>query len=76
MPGLSRFEAHVPKNSPSSAPQIPDASELPEFLTVSEVGRIMRLGRSKAYDCVRQGEVPSVRFGRIIRIPRTALEVR
>lgn len=53
----------------------PASDPLPQYLTVDEFGRLMRLGRSKAYDAVRNGEVPHLRFGKIIRIPRSALAV-
>lgn len=59
-----------------SRPATASPEALPEFLTVAEFGRLLRLGRSKAYDAVRRGDVPSLRFGKVIRIPRSALAVR
>jgi excisionase family DNA binding protein len=47
--------------------------ELPDFLTVEELAAWLRLGRNTAYEIVRRGEIPHVRFGRSIRIPKTAL---
>ena len=47
--------------------------DLPEFLTVEEVRAYLRLGRSTIYELLRQGELPHVRFGRAIRVPKTAL---
>lgn len=47
--------------------------ELPEWCTVEEFGAFWGISRGKAYDLVRCGDVPSVRFGRLIRIPRSAL---
>ena len=43
-------------------------------LTVEEAARILRVGRSAAYEGVRSGAIPCVRIGRSIRVPRVALE--
>lgn len=37
--------------------------------SVSEAAVVLGISRGKAYDCVRTGELPSVRFGRRIVIP-------
>ena len=47
--------------------------ELPLLLTVEEFARVARLGRTAAYDAVRRGDIPSVRIGRSLRIPREEL---
>jgi excisionase family DNA binding protein len=47
--------------------------DLPDFLTVEELAAWLRLGRNTAYEIVRRGDVPHVRFGRSIRIPKAAL---
>jgi excisionase family DNA binding protein len=47
----------------------------PEVLTVKEVAAVLRIGRSAAYAAVHAGEIPSVRLGRAIRVPRQALEL-
>jgi len=44
------------------------------LLTVSEAARVLRIGRNTCYDLIRQGEIPHVRLGRIIRVPRFGLE--
>lgn len=45
-----------------------------EVLTVEEAATILRIGRSTAYEAVRRGEIPSIRIGGRIRIPRAALD--
>jgi len=45
-----------------------------EFLRPDEVRAILRIGRSKLYEMIAQGELPVVRIGRTIRIPRAELE--
>ncbi len=49
---------------------------LPELLTPEEFRRVTGLGRATTYDLIRRGLIPSVRFGRLIRIPKSALLVR
>jgi excisionase family DNA binding protein len=44
------------------------------FLTVEQVAKRLYVGRSTAYNMVNSGEIPSVRFGRLIRVPASALE--
>ena len=43
-------------------------------LTVPEVAALLRISRGACYEAVRTGQIPSLRFGRLIRIPRHALE--
>lgn len=43
------------------------------FLTVEEAAGLLRIGRNAAYEAVRNGTIPSIRFGRIIRIPSRAI---
>ncbi len=45
-----------------------------DLLTVPETARVLRIGRNLAYELVARGEIPSVRLGRVIRVPRTALD--
>lgn len=44
-------------------------------LTVDEAAEILRIGRSAAYAAVRAGDIPSIRIGRSIRVPRHTLEL-
>ena len=47
--------------------------ELPEFLSPEEFRHYVGLGRSTVYDLLRRDEIPHVKFGRCIRIPKSAL---
>jgi excisionase family DNA binding protein len=65
--------------SPASAAA--DALTLPDFLSVSEAARVLRVSRNSAYklanlfiDSDGAEGIPAVRFGRSIRIPRIAIE--
>ena len=42
--------------------------------TVEETAQLLGLSRGLAYEAVRNGEIPSIRIGRRILIPRVALE--
>ena len=44
------------------------------LLTVPEAARLLRISRNLTYELIAQHELPCVRFGRVIRVPRGALE--
>ncbi len=55
--------------------------EIPALLTVEEAGRLLRIGRTKAYAMARewretdgQSGLPVVDLGHVLRVPRRALE--
>ena len=50
------------------------SQQKPETYSVPEAGRIVRLGKNASYDAARRGELPVLRFGRKLRVPRVALE--
>ena len=43
-------------------------------LTIQEAAKILRIGRSAAYEAARTGELPVIQFGRRKLVPRAALE--
>jgi len=43
-------------------------------LTVAEAARRIGIGRTKLYEYVTSGEIPSVKIGRLRRIPAEALQ--
>jgi excisionase family DNA binding protein len=43
-------------------------------LTVGEAAKLLRLSRAFTYELVARGELPSIRLGRRIVIPRIAIE--
>lgn len=56
-------------------------AQLPAFLTVEEAASILRIGRTVAYEQTRRYEetdgregIPVIRVGRLMRVPRAALE--
>jgi excisionase family DNA binding protein len=45
----------------------------PLTYTVEEAGRLLGIGRGLAYQAARAGELPTVRLGRRLLVPRAAL---
>lgn len=48
-------------------------ADLPLTLTVEEAADVLRISRGSAYEGIRSGEIPHVRIGRTIRVPRHML---
>lgn len=49
--------------------------DLPEYLTPEDVAAYLGIGRSATYEAIRRGDLPHLRIGRLLRIPRAALQV-
>ena len=45
------------------------------LLTVEEAAKQLGIGRTFAWQLVRRGDLPIVRLGRCVRVPRRALEI-
>jgi excisionase family DNA binding protein len=41
--------------------------------TVMEVGELLGLTRNAAYDAAKRGDFPTIRIGKLIRVPKAAL---
>lgn len=46
----------------------------PLLLSIPEAAQLLGIGRSKTYELVATGELATVRIGRSVRVPRTAVE--
>ena len=46
----------------------------PKTYSVDQAARLLGIGRSAAYEAVTRGQLPSVRIGRRVLIPRAALD--
>jgi excisionase family DNA binding protein len=57
----------------SDAPKYKVSNE-PRTISVPEAGRWLGIGRNAAYDAARRGEIPTIRIGRLLRVPVVALE--
>jgi excisionase family DNA binding protein len=45
-----------------------------DTLTVPEAGQRLGIGRRQAYDAARRGEIPVIRIGRRVLVPKPAFE--
>jgi excisionase family DNA binding protein len=61
-----------PHHEATRAQQQPVA--LPPVLTVTEAATLLRISRNSAYEAARRGEIPTIRLGRRLLVPRAALE--
>ncbi len=43
-------------------------------LTVEEAGRLLGLSRNSAYKAAKAGDIPTIRIGRLLRVPRAAFD--
>lgn len=76
----ARSRRRMPKRSRTAMNQLLESqspirhhNELPDLCTPEEVRRFLRIGRNTVYDLIKSGALPCVRFGKLIRIPKTAL---
>ena len=46
----------------------------PDTYTVEEAAKVLCIGRSTAYEGARSGDLPTIRIGRRLLVPRAALE--
>jgi excisionase family DNA binding protein len=44
------------------------------IMTVDEVAKLLRLSRNAAYEGIARKEIPSIRVGRRILVPRAGIE--
>ncbi len=49
-------------------------SDQRKTITVPEAGAQLGLGRNSAYEAVKRGEIPTVRIGRRLLVPRNAVD--
>ena len=45
-----------------------------QTITVEEAGRLLGIGRGLAYEAARRGDIPTLRIGRRLVVPRAALD--
>lgn len=48
-------------------------ADLPEFMTIPEVSRWLKVGRNFGYELVKSGQLQSVKVGSLLRVPKAAL---
>lgn len=48
--------------------------DLPEFLLPAEVAVLLDISRNSTYELLKTNAIRSVKFGRLIRVPKAALQ--
>jgi excisionase family DNA binding protein len=43
-------------------------------MTVPEAGAKLGLGRNSSYEAAARGEIPTIRIGRLLKVPKVAFE--
>ena len=51
----------------------PDKAES-VVMSVPEAGAKLGLGRNASYDAVARGEIPAIRIGKLLKVPKIAFE--
>jgi excisionase family DNA binding protein len=49
-------------------------ADLPTVLTIEEAAELLRIGRTAAYSAARSGDLPTIKIGRTLRVPKHRLE--
>jgi excisionase family DNA binding protein len=70
---IDDHQPNASDNEPRSAPT-PTRADQRLTISVEEAGRLLGISRGLAYELVNRGDIPSVRLGRRIVVPRRALD--
>ncbi|MFC5532228.1 helix-turn-helix domain-containing protein [Cohnella yongneupensis] len=49
-------------------------TEYDDVITLSDMMEILAIGRNKAYDLLRSGQIKSFKIGKAYRIPKSCIE--
>jgi excisionase family DNA binding protein len=52
----------------------PSRKQQSDAYTVPEAGKRLKIGRNQAYAAAKRGEIPTIRFGRSLRVPKPAFD--
>ncbi len=54
---------------------MPADTNTPHVLSVPEAGRVyLNLGRNASYEAAHRGDIPTIRIGKLLRVPIKAME--
>jgi excisionase family DNA binding protein len=59
---------------PSSSPMSEEGLMDSVLLRADEVAKILRIGRTRTFQLVGSGELPVIRIGRVVRVPKAGLD--
>jgi excisionase family DNA binding protein len=46
----------------------------PQTYQISEAAKLLGIGRNHAYEAAKRGEIPAIKIGRRVLVPRAALD--
>jgi excisionase family DNA binding protein len=52
---------------------VPRYDALPDLVTPEDAQKFLQVSRNTIYELLKSGAIHSIRFGKLIRIPKTAL---
>ena len=58
----------------SAAPGLSLADFPGDVLTVEQAAQVLNIGRAAAYRAIHTGDLPTIKIGRTVRVPKRALE--
>lgn len=67
IPALANRLGRVVEASP------PRYDDLPDLCTPDDARQFLQVGKNTIYELIKSGAIRSVKFGRLIRIPKSAL---
>lgn len=53
---------------------MPNQKDEPLTYTIFEVSKLLRISRATAYSAAKTGSIPTLKFGRCLRVSRRALQ--
>src|ERR1051325_9073645 len=69
--GASGFPLHKPGDSGTA--RSVGSESMPLLLEAPDVARLLGLGRTKVYELIARRQIPTIRVGRCVRVPASAL---
>jgi excisionase family DNA binding protein len=71
------MNAKTTTSAPAAEPVlVPNTREKPErkTITIPQAGEALGISRNAAYEAARRGEIPTIRIGRLLLVPKVAFE--
>jgi excisionase family DNA binding protein len=51
-----------------------EMAETSKVLTVPQAGAQLGLGRNASYEAAKRGDIPTIRLGKLLRVPKVAFD--
>ncbi len=62
------------RDTPAPAPRQADRRNIPLLVSVPEAARLLGIGTTFGWTLVRSGQMPTIKLGRRVLVPRAAVE--